>query len=112
MPTALISERARWSCDASKPAQVALSQILGALRGMSVRVDESWQYDMTPKIHDVGSRPNEDFRVCIGTYKDDGVTADGKRLHDTVIRIHCVDPAMKQGEISRSRPGSRGDTRE
>src|SRR5262249_15580418 len=87
--------------------QVAFAEILSALRRVSMRVDDARQDNATLKIDKVGFGPCEGAYILIAAKGDNGISADGERLHDAAVGIYSMYPTMEQYDVGGSLRGRR-----
>ena len=80
-------------------AEVALSQVLGALRRMCVCIDEPGQCDAAREIDGSGRRADVGADLRRGSGRHDRVATHGNGLDDPARGILRVDAAIQKHEI-------------
>ena len=86
--------------------EVALAEILGALGGMDVRVDDAGEHQLAAQVDRAGLRPDQRAHGLIAADGDYGIAAKRERRCDGALRILGVNAAVKQEEIGGSIRGA------
>ena len=79
--------------------EVALAEILRALGGMGVRVDDARQHQLAVQVDRVGLRPDQCADGLIGADSDYRIAAKRECLRDGALRILGVNATVKQNDV-------------